>query len=43
MESAWERIFELDNINWEGICRDQVWEIVDKKLGEFNYRLSKLS
>ncbi len=34
-----ERIFELDNIKWEGIYINQVWEITDKKLGEFNYKL----
>ncbi len=39
MEHAWERIFNLDNIKWDGIYNNQVWEIKDKKLGEFKYKL----
>ncbi len=39
MQKTWERTFELDNICWEKIYRNQVWGIKEKKIGEFNYKL----
>ncbi len=34
MEHAWQRDFEIPEINWENVYYNQVWDIKDKKLGE---------
>ncbi len=39
MEHAWQRDFEIPEINWENVYYNQVWDIKDRKLGEFNYKL----
>ena len=37
MEKSWERLLNLDNIDWAKVYENQVWDITDRKLGEFNY------
>ena len=32
-------LFNIQEINWENVYKYQVWDIKDKKLGEFNYKL----
>ncbi len=38
MENAWQRDFNIE-INWSNVYMNQVWNIVDRKLAEFNYKL----
>ncbi len=38
MESEWEKAFEYQ-INWNSVYQNQVWQIKERKLGEFNYKL----
>ncbi len=39
MENTWMELFNIQEINWENVYKYQVWELTDKKLGEFNYKL----
>ena len=39
MEKTWDRILNLDNIRWCDVYKEQVWNLTDKKLAEFNYKL----
>ena len=39
MQSRWEREFDIQVNQWEGIYLQNVWETKDRKLGEFRYKL----
>ncbi len=39
MEKIWMGKFDIQELNWGNIYYNQVWNIKDKKLGEFNYKL----
>ncbi len=39
MEHVWEREFNLENYNWEEIYKRNVWNLSDKKLSEFKYKI----
>ncbi len=39
MENVWEREFNLENYNWEEIYKRNVWNLSDKKLSEFKYKI----
>ncbi len=39
MEDIWKETFDIHEIDWEKLYKNQVWDLQDKKLGEFNYKL----
>ena len=39
MQTVWERVLDQPNIEWHKIYKRRVWDITDKKLAEFNYKL----
>ncbi len=39
MHAKWEREFMIDPSSWTKIYEDRIWNIQDKKLAEFNYKL----
>lgn len=39
METTWERIFDNKEINWQQIYKQKIWDLTDKKLAEFNYKI----
>ncbi len=39
MENTWERTFDIEGIEWHKIYRQKIWDITDKKLAEFNYKV----
>ncbi len=38
MENTWERIFEIE-IEWHTVYKTKIWDLTDKKLAEFNYKV----
>ncbi len=38
MEKTWERTFDMD-IEWQKVYQNQVYNVQERKLGEFNYKL----
>ncbi len=38
MEKTWEREFQYQ-IKWKSVYNDKVWNITERKIGEFNYKL----
>ncbi len=39
MLKKWEKDFNLESSLWEGIYQNKIWQLKDKKLSEFNYKL----
>ncbi len=39
MEDTWERIFDIGEIEWHKIYKQKIWDLTDKKLAEFNYKI----
>ncbi len=39
MQKVWECVLDKPNIAWHKIYRQRVWDLTDKKLAEFNYKL----
>ncbi len=39
MENTWERVLDLEDISWDKIYRQKIWDLTDKKLAEFNYKV----
>ncbi len=39
MLNKWERDFNLDKTQWKDIYDNRIWQLKDKKLAEFNYKI----
>ena len=39
MHKKWENEFTLENTDWKNIYKGRVWDLKDRKLAEFNYKL----
>ena len=39
MQKKWENDYTLENTDWTNIYYNKVWNVKDKKLAEYNYKL----
>ncbi len=39
MEHFWSKTFDIDTCEWENIYKRKVWNVSEKKIAEFNYKL----